>query len=94
MGVDFDPEIVRKLQHRGLSVRFGDGEDAAFLETLPLKTTNWIVSTLPILAANRVLLDTLKKLELSSHIACVVREETHGQALRADGVTHGHQSLL
>ena len=56
MGVDFDPEIVRKLQHRGFSVRFGDGEDAAFLETLPLKTTNWIVSTLPILEANRVLL--------------------------------------
>ena len=26
MGVDFDPETVRRLRHHGFSVRFGDGD--------------------------------------------------------------------
>ena len=87
MGVDFDPEIVLKLRHRGFSVRFGDGEDASFLETIPLATADWIVTTLPVWETNRILLHALKELGLSSHIACVIRDETHRQNLHAAGVT-------
>jgi len=36
IGVDFDPEAVRELRRRRLPVRFGDGEDADFVESLPL----------------------------------------------------------
>lgn len=87
MGVDFDPETVRRLRHRGFSVRFGDGEDAAFLETLPLATADWIVTTLPTWEANQALLHALKEMGLTGRIAGVVRDETHGKALRAAGAT-------
>lgn len=46
MGVDLDPETVQRLRQRGFSMCFGDGEDAAFVETLPLATADWIVTTL------------------------------------------------
>ncbi len=47
LGVDFDPEIVRICQRHGMKVRFGDAEDPAFPETLPLAGAHWVVSTLP-----------------------------------------------
>ena len=87
MGVDFDPETVRRLRHRSFSVHFGDGEDAAFLETLPLATADWIVTTLPTWEANQALLHALKEMGLTARIAGVVRDETHAQALRAAGAT-------
>ena len=87
MGVDFDPETVRRLRHRGFSVRFGDGEDAAFLETLPLATADWTVTTLPTWEANQALLHALKEMGLTGRIAGVMRDETHGQALRAAGAS-------
>ena len=87
MGVDFDPEAVRRLRQQGLSVRFGDGEDAAFLETLPLASAEWIVTTLPAWEANRTLLYALKESAVTGHITGVVGDEIHGQALRAAGAT-------
>ena len=88
MGVDFDPETVRRLRQDGFAVRFGDGEDAAFLETLPLTKAGWIVTTLATWEANRALLHGLKGLASTSRIAGVVQDETHEQMLRATGVIH------
>ena len=85
MGVDFDPETVLRLRRRGYSVRFGDGEDAAFLETLPLATAEWIVTTLPTWDVNRTLLHALKETKVSGCITGVVGDEAHGQALRVAG---------
>jgi Kef-type K+ transport system membrane component KefB len=87
LGVDFDPETVRRLRHRGIPVRFGDSEDLAFLETLPLATADWVVTTLPTWEANRALLNALKALGLTGRIAGVVRDEIHGRALHAAGAT-------
>lgn len=36
MGVDFDPETIRALHKLRQPVRYGDGEDPSFLESLPL----------------------------------------------------------
>lgn len=85
MGVDFDPETVRRLRHRGLSARYGDGEDSAFLETLPLVTADWIVTTLPTWEANRALLHMLKAIGVTGSISGVVRDDSHGRALHIAG---------
>jgi hypothetical protein len=61
---------VRRLRQDGFSVRFGDGEDAAFLETSPLTKAGWIVTTLATWEANRALLRGLKDLASTSRIAC------------------------
>jgi Kef-type K+ transport system membrane component KefB len=87
LGIEFDPEIVRRLRHQRLPVRFGDGEDPGFLETLPLTHVEWIITTLPLWDANSGLLHALAEIGLQVPIAGVVRDQVHGERLRKAGVT-------
>ncbi|AVR89397.1 cation:proton antiporter [Thauera aromatica] len=86
LGVDFDPETVRSLRKRRLPVRFGDGEDPGFLETLPLRHARWAVTTFPQWDSNRAFLHALKEAGFSGRVAGVVRDDIHGEALGAAGV--------
>ncbi len=86
MGIDFDPEVIRELRKRRLNVRFGDGEDPAFLESLPLGEARWVVSTLRSWDSNRALLHALQQAGFSGQIAGVVLDERHGEELQAAGV--------
>jgi Kef-type K+ transport system membrane component KefB len=86
LGVDFDPEAVRALRRQGLAVRFGDGEDPDFLETLALQDTPWVVTTLPQWESNRAFLHALREAGFKGHIAGVVRDEAHAAALGRVGV--------
>jgi Kef-type K+ transport system membrane component KefB len=86
LGVDFDPEGVRALRRQGLSVRFGDGEDPGFLETLPLAGAAWVVTTLPGAGADRALLSALRESGYAGRIAGVARNPGHTAALREAGV--------
>jgi Kef-type K+ transport system membrane component KefB len=86
LGVDFDPENVRALRRRGLSVRFGDGEDPGFLETLPLAGAAWVVTTLPHAGADRALLHALREAGYAGRIAGVARDAAQAKALEAAGI--------
>jgi Kef-type K+ transport system membrane component KefB len=88
LGVDFDPEAVRELQRMGLPVRFGDGEDPALLESLPLAHAAWVITTIPEWESNRALLHALKSVRFEGRIAAVVRDEAHSEELRKAGVEH------
>ncbi|MGQ9686366.1 MAG: cation:proton antiporter [Thiobacillaceae bacterium] len=85
VGVEFDPEVVRRLRRQGLSVRFGDGQDPDFLESLPLNGVAWAVSTLPDLASNRALLHALAERRFGGEIAIVARDEAQGTTLKRLG---------
>lgn len=85
LGVEFDPEVARALRRQGLPVRYGDGIASEFLESLPLKDTRWVVSTLPDMASNRDLLRGLHELHYTGEIAVVAREELDGAALKRLG---------
>ncbi len=85
LGVEFDPEVARVLRRQGLPVRYGDGIASEFLESLPLKDTRWVVSTLPDLASNRDLLRGLRELHFTGEVAIVAREEFDGAALKKLG---------
>ncbi len=45
--VDFNPESITKLKHRGIPAYFGDAADVEFLETLHLDKAKLIISTIP-----------------------------------------------
>ncbi len=85
LGVEFDPEVVRHLRRQGLSVRFGDGQDPDFLESLPMDGVPWVVSTLPDLASNRALLHALTARGYGGEVAIVARDEAQGTALKRLG---------
>jgi Kef-type K+ transport system membrane component KefB len=86
LGVDFDPEAVRDWHDQGMSIRFGDAEDADFLAALPLKGARWVVSTLPEADANRALLHALRTTGYSGQVAVAVRDEHQGRVLAELGV--------
>ncbi|MFN3594714.1 MAG: NAD(P)-binding protein, partial [Thiobacillaceae bacterium] len=86
LGVDFDPETVRRLRRQGLAIRFGDGQDPDFLESLPLDGVPWVVSTLPDLESNRMLLHALAERGYGGEVAVVARDEAQGSALKRAGV--------
>jgi len=86
VGVDFDPEAVRDLKRKRLPVQYGDGENPDFLESLPLAQTRWVVSTLPLVEANRALLHALANAGYSGEVALTARDEAMGQALTPLGV--------
>ncbi len=87
LGVEFDPETVRKLRHQRLPVRFGDGEDPHFIESLPMKQVEWVITTLPLWDANRGLLHALQESGYHGPIAGVVRDAIHGEQLTRAGIT-------
>jgi Kef-type K+ transport system membrane component KefB len=80
LGVDSDPELTRNLVGR-LPVRFGDGQDPDFLDTLPLAGLRWAISTLPDTDSNRVLIRALIGHGFSGEIAVVARDEQQGAEL-------------
>ena len=84
--MDFDPETVRALRHKGVHVRFGDGEDAEFAATLPLAKAQWVVSTLPVHDVNTALLDALRERGFMGKVAMVVRGEDDADTLARRGV--------
>ncbi len=82
LGVDFDPEAVRELARCGLPVRFGDAEDPAFLDSLPLSEVAWTVSTLPQWASNRAFLHALSQTPFAGKVAGVARDDSQAAELR------------
>jgi len=86
LGVDFDPEVTQLPAHGGFEVRFGDAQDPEFLETLPLARASWVVSTLPDLASNRLLLHALTERGYGGDLAIVARDDATGAALKSAGV--------
>jgi Kef-type K+ transport system membrane component KefB len=85
LGVDFDPEAVRRARHQGLSVRFGDAEDAELPATLPLAAARWVVSTLPEADINRALIAALREQGYGGRVAVAAHSEDDASVLRKSG---------
>lgn len=85
--VDFDPENYKKQQRKGLNIRYGDGTESDFIDSLPIKNTQWIVSTLPDITTNKSLMHALKVNHYHGKIAIVAREELDKPMLNKLGAT-------
>lgn len=88
IGVDLDPEALRALRRQHLPVRFGDGENTDFVETLPLSEARWVITTFPDWESNCALLHALKASHFSGQVAGAVRDVRHGHALQSAGVQY------
>lgn len=87
LAIDFDPEICKLQQRKGLNVRFGDGTESNFIESLPIKETRWVVSTLPDIHANQLLTHALKENHYKGDVAIVARDDLDQKALKKLGAT-------
>lgn len=74
LGVEFDPEKAKHLRAQDLIVRFGDGTDSGFYDSLPLNDAGWVISTLPDLASNKDLVRELLGHGYGGKIGIVARD--------------------
>ncbi|MDO8863317.1 cation:proton antiporter [Haliea sp. E1-2-M8] len=47
LGVDFNPEVVRRFRDWGKQALYGDAADPEFMASLPLQGVKWVVCALP-----------------------------------------------
>ena len=58
--VDFDPNTINSLEQRRINCVYGDVQDVEFLGTLDFRKTWLIISTIPEIETNRLLLEYTK----------------------------------
>ncbi|MGL5109474.1 MAG: cation:proton antiporter [Vibrio ordalii] len=47
LGIDFNPDAVKKWQQLGIDAHYGDATDAEFIAELPIRNAEWIIATYP-----------------------------------------------
>ena len=85
LGVDFDPELVRRQQGDGYAVRYGDAEDPEFLATLPLGQVRWVLSSVREMPVNLVLLHGLRDYGYKGRVAVTAHTTPDAGKLRQAG---------
>ncbi len=93
LGVDLDPTVVRDARMRGYRVRYGDVNEHAFWDQLPLGTTRWLVLAVPFGTLRLThtdpghgLLAAIRSHGYHGRTALIAREPDQGRQLAAAGV--------
>lgn len=86
MAIDFDPTKIHSWLPRKILMRFGDAEDFEYPETLPSKGIKWLISTIPDLDANKILITALRDLDYKAKIAIYTYQDEHEEELKKLGV--------
>jgi Kef-type K+ transport system membrane component KefB/Trk K+ transport system NAD-binding subunit len=59
--VDYNPDIIKSLKNRNVECVYGDASDSELLETLNLHKVKMIISTIPDISANTLLIRHIQK---------------------------------
>ncbi len=86
--VDFNPEIISKLKHRGLSAFFGDAADVEFLEQLQLGKAKLIISTIPEPDDQKTLITHIRRLNKKIHVIASLYHTIHLEDLYKVGADY------
>ncbi|WP_155774178.1 cation:proton antiporter [Rhodovulum sp. MB263] len=62
LGIDFNPQAVRRARELGIEACYGDASDPEFVAELPLAEAAWVVSSVPILPKGLTEEDTRRTL--------------------------------
>ncbi len=69
--IDYNPEIIKSLVKQKIDCRYGDAGDSELLADLKIEQTKMIVSTIPDLDTNLLLIHTVKKYNKNAIIIVV-----------------------
>jgi len=93
LGVDLDPMVVREARGAGYRVRYGDVNEHAFWDQLPLGSARWLVLAVPFgtlrldhADAGRGLLAAIRAHGYHGRTAFIAREPDQGRELEKAGV--------
>jgi Kef-type K+ transport system membrane component KefB len=69
--IDFNPEIVKALERKGISAVYGDANDIELFKLLPLDSIEIVISTIPKKETNILLLNYFKQICPRAFVAVV-----------------------
>lgn len=93
LAIDHDPEIVEQLTKQGITCEYGDASDPDFLEDMKLKDADLVVSTIPELKTNHIILSVSKRDKVSPLVWVVAHSISNALELysaKADYVIMPH----
>lgn len=85
LGVDFDPHKIRLWKKNSFPARYGDAEDMEFTKSLPLHSTQWILSAIPRIETNQILITALKEHHYTGKVGISVFDAKETDATRRIG---------
>lgn len=92
LGVDLDPEVVRRFAREGHRVLYGDVTEQEYWTELPLTQARWVVLSVPFGAAvltetdpRSGLLTAVRTHRFGGRVALTARDEAEGRRLRDEG---------
>lgn len=86
--VDFNPVSIEKLESLKIPYFYGDASDAEFLEELPLGKVKLVVSTIPDLNSNRLVIQFMKSLNKNAIVVVLAHTAAHAQELYELGASY------
>ncbi|MEA3276810.1 MAG: cation:proton antiporter family protein, partial [Pseudomonadota bacterium] len=85
LGVDFDPELMRRQEGTGYAVRYGDAEDPESLAALPLGQVRWVLSSVREAHINLELIHGLRNHGYKGRVAVTAYTSADAERLQRTG---------
>lgn len=86
--VDYNPEIIKKLRKNGITCRYGDINDEELLSELNLKEVKMIISTIPDIEANQLIINKSKEANKNVIIIAVAHQIDDAIKLYENGASY------
>lgn len=86
--VDYDPEVITKLSRHGYDCRYGDANDAELLNDLNLARAKMVISTIPVIDTNLLIIAKAREANKKSIIAVVAHQIDDAVTLYDEGATY------
>ncbi|USN45710.1 MAG: cation:proton antiporter [Candidatus Woesearchaeota archaeon] len=86
--IDYDPEVITKLFKEGYDCRYGDAEDSEFLNEVNFSKAKMVVSTIPLIDTNMLLINKVKEDNKKAIIAVVSHQIDDAVRLYDEGATY------
>lgn len=87
IAVDFDPEVTRAIRHPNIVMRYGDAADPEFIDSLPLRTAQSVVCTIPDIETQLALIDALKQHQFGGKVIIAAHQPGTRKELQNAGVS-------
>lgn len=86
--VDYNPEVITALSRHNISCLYGDTYDSELLDELPLKKVKLIVSTIPEVETNELLINKIKEVNKNAIIIVRAHQIKDAMHLYSVGATY------
>lgn len=85
---DYDPAVAKRITNKKIHFFFGDGADLEFLSNLPLSSSKIIISTIPSLEDQLILIDYIKRFESDIFVVANASHRREVEKLYAAGADY------